>query len=264
MAKPDFKAECEEAHRNAGVPPPQSEPRERVEAAAPALAPRESMLPMFADRKSMLNAMNSLSMAPKGEFESTKDYDAKKCSAFRKQVGGADDTVFHFIVFGRDSPLSQAHYDADKQEYRFLGNEIFPSLYMRLNTKLGMGLILNRVSTPGKNYIGKNAFGVAKEISVSTERTLAVLIPTSTRFAIGKFILHAEPDFARELKGDLQLVVSTKILSPCLDSGMYYSKPTIDSPTETTDNLIGLVGAAGATWEIIRTSTREVLTSGHF
>jgi hypothetical protein len=264
MAKPELKTACEEAHRNAGGQPIPIERRARDEVPTSDPKPRGLVLPTFADRKSVVKVMSTLGVAPKDEFESTKDYDNKKCATFRREVGGAEDTVFHFIVFGRDSPLSQAHYDADKQEYRFLGNEIFPPLYTQLSTKTGIGLILAKISTPGKSYIGKNAFGVAKEISVSTERTLAVLIPTSTRFFIGKFILHAEPDFARELKGDLQLVVSTKIVSPCLDSGMYYSKPTIDLPTETTDKLIGLVGAAGATWEIVRTSTGEVLTSGHF
>lgn len=228
--------------------------------------PVPTIAPQFPNRQSMLKALNVFSSGHKGEFESTKDFGTRTCDTFFKSIGGTADTIYHFPVFGATDPLSllQPFYDADKQEYRFVGNTVFPGLYFGLSTRDGLGLILNRTRTPGKSYVGQNAFGVAKEITVSTESTIAIIVPGTMRTSLTKFTLHADPDLARQLKGDLRLIVSTRVSSSCVEHGRYHSAPTIEYPTDSTDNLLALIGSDDPTWEIIKVSTGEILSSGGF
>jgi len=230
---------------------------------AKAQSASEMIAPTFRTKESVVKAFGDISV-PKGEFDTTEEFSSKKCRLYYQKAGGGEETIYHFPIYGMGA-LSEAYYDADKKKFRFLGAETFPSVYSLLSIKSGVALILNRQSTSGKGYVGQNAFGVSARIAVSEEKTIAVIVPNQEGFPmLNDFSLSVEPDVARGLKGDLQLVVSTKIASPCIDFGFHHTKPTIDSPSETTDRLVALIGSADATWEIIKRSTGEVLTSGSF
>ena len=201
-------------------------------------------------------------LAPRGEYESTADYEKRKAAR-----PGA---TYAFVLDPTAKFGTGTKYDADRQELEVS----LPLGFITLGAEtLGYdrSLTVGRVYTDKGQYVGSNVFGVKKTISESIFQYM-VLFP-KRRFETDQltFRLPLEGSFAKALREGEHLGVAAVVstadagqLSRSTDgwesTGSRYHKPTLDSPHDILSYEYALTvfspPAAGAVARAISTFDR--------
>ncbi|QBY56469.1 hypothetical protein [Cupriavidus oxalaticus] len=170
-------------------------------------------------------------IAPKDEFESTGEYEARAASATPDRT---------LIVM---KPLElKIRYNADQQRFEIQGGDFG-------SPRGGRIILLDSDRTVG-SYIGSNAFGASARVEriQRIRRSLTHKIDSSDRIfpGIGMFDIvgsyPASPVEARRLQAQLKLAYALNPKPPFQERYSYRdSKPTIDDPEEVRVNEVTLV-----------------------
>ncbi|HYC38126.1 MAG TPA: hypothetical protein VEC19_16990 [Usitatibacter sp.] len=201
-----------------------------------------------------IDEIASLARLEKDQFEATSAFNKRRCDAMAKLLGT---DLGKPIVF-RELKDTRSWYDADRQRF------VFENLSKAGTPASGFYLVLSSRESQKPGFVGKTAYGVTREIKVKEGHYVALAVPHSSHLVQHlSAILPMKPDRARALAGDLRLEVVTRIGPPCISTDLHRQDPTLDSPTKETKWVYAIQALPGATsWQIVRGSTGEVLTSG--
>lgn len=228
----------------------------------PTFARSEKVVPRFPTEGETLAAFRPLIGLKKDKFETSSDFTKRLCNSVENSSNSAAGSPTHFAVF---DVTARPYYDADKKAFTVKILQAFPGAFdINLEKYLGVPIATSRKDKP--SYIGKNAFGVTKDIVAEEADQVVLLLPVPKRTIEYSLVtkLFAEPDEARKLDNDLLVVVTTKVMSPCFVARTLRIPPTLESPEDNTYNMLGVVGEKDASWKIIKASTGEVLKAGKF
>ncbi len=233
------------------------------------------------DERGLIQTLRPLSDLKKDQYEKTADFTKRVCAATNKALGVDEKTPVTFVLeYGKN--MTWAQYDADKQAFVItLGTEIHyvdqyapyedrwrwepPIDKFKFNT---VRLASSYKEAP-KSYVGKNSFGVAKEIKVAFEDMVVLFFPTPTfnshsSFIGSRILLPANADVARKLDGDLRIAIVARVQPPCFITGRSHTSPTVQYPRDITTFEMGIVVSAKPEWLLYRASTKDVLKRGIF
>lgn len=233
------------------------------------------------ERTGLLQTLRPLADLKKDQYEKTTDFTKRVCAATRKVLGVDENTVITFVLeHGKYATSTQ--YDADKQAFLVkLGQEIHytdrdapyddrwrwepPIDKFKFNA---VWLARSYVEAPNA-VVGKNAFGVTKNIKVGREDMVVLFFPsrnfdTHLSFVGMRISLPAKSNLARKLDGDLRVAIVGRIRAPCFITGRSHTSPTISYPYDRTVFEMGIVVNPNPEWLLYRASTKEVLKRGTF
>jgi len=178
-------------------------------------------------------------MLDKDEFDTAEQHDAKLGAALAPPFFGTlnKDSMYGFVV------QQEITYSAEKGEFDCPLRGVSGCL----------GTITYR---PEKSYVGENAFGVKKEVSVSTEETLFLDIKKLGDF--DDFRLQMGANEARAAKQHLRLLLICNLSPPYLTRSTSWHSPTIDDPRRTTDIFYEIPVTAREIW-VVRLDNRQVV-----
>ncbi len=121
------------------------------------------------------------------------------------------------------------------------------------------GIPLSKTETSGEPYVGQNAFGVSRQITVSHEEDIDVVVRSKDGATIGaKLKMKLPPIKAKAVQQNLCVVLTGIPAAPYKVDDTIDPRPTITDPTETHTHEVGLV-IGQATGEIVDVSTGTVL-----
>jgi hypothetical protein len=183
----------------------------------------------------------TLSITPKGEFETTEAYERRK----RALPSG----IYAFVL-----PSAAARYQADEHEFVF---RIEKTSYRSLDfwKPRSSMFVLNEKREVMGSYIGSNAFGVKKLIKRVNIRMWGV-VHQEDWSRDTEIKLSIDPTQAREMKSRLKVIglfwIDDKSVPDRLTSKHFpgaenatawdYSGATIDAPTDLTTYYYGIQG----------------------
>lgn len=229
----------------------------------------------------ILQRLRPLVNLEKDQYEKTIDFTKRVCTETHKTLGVDKSTPITFVL-EHGKYATSADYNADKQAFFVkLGTEIHyidsgapyedrwrfqPYIdKFKFNT---VWLARTYAEAP-KPAIGKNAFGVTKEIKIQTEEMAVLFFPTKnfanhSTFIGSRILLPAKPEAARQLDGDLRVAMVARIYPPCFVTGRSHQTPKISFPYDRTIFEMGIVVNPNPEWILYRASTREILKRGVF
>ena len=219
--------------------------------------------------------MSFANLAPKGEFETTAQYEDRKKSALAGILGP-------LLISKAPEDRKYFQYDADAQKLRIITyafqNTFFdtPSAFFVAGSKIdastleNIQVVISRVDQPTGSYVAQNGFGASARV-ISVKRTTAVifdrkanfgepLFPTAkgSPYVVGELTLV--PAEAQALKPNLKLAFVVVPREPYLIRG---SKPgsvtTIQNPIDVTENFSILI--ADIQCGLVTDSTNKVLAA---
>jgi hypothetical protein len=221
----------------------------------------------------IIKKLTQLALIKKDNFEKTSNFDKRLCEQTYKAFGVNDKTPITIQL----EKLYSAHYDADKQVFDISlspgGNHFKAGINyndeftwdsdFKPHKHYSFNIFKNSLET--NSYIGKNAFGVSKEIKGQSETAVALYAPTKNANSTNKKIIYSvKPDDARRIAQDLRVAIITPIQPPCFVSGKGRSSPTLDNGYDITLTELSIVGAPNPEWVLYVNSTKEILKRGKF
>lgn len=233
------------------------------------------------DGMPILQTLRPLTNLKKDQYEKTADFTKRMCAATRKALNVDEDTPITFVL-EHGKYATSADYNADKQVFLVkLGTEIH---YMDRDApyddrwrfepdidkfKFNTVWLARNYIEASKAVIGKNAFGVTKEIKMQTEEMAVLFFPTKSfdshlSFIGSRISLPAKRELAMKLDGDLRVAIVARIHPPCFIAGRSHTSPTISFPYDKTITEMGIVVIPNPEWVLYRASTKEVLKRGVF
>lgn len=208
---------------------------------AQAFDPSITALPAGFKPDDFVAVFKSLIVAPKGEFETTEQYEARK-----KTAGGV-------YAFGGLSPTIE--YDADKSllHVSFSRNKAMDGYSLAK----GAMLVLDSSTRVMREYTATNAFGASVKAKEVKEDTWGVLVDESTSPA--EFYVSLPPDRARELKPNLALLTVVRFgpesmpnllkgLTNTTATGYQHTEATFSWPTEINLDYHGVRAQVVGVW----------------
>jgi hypothetical protein len=223
-------------------------------------AESERLSPGFAghDVYSIIAAAGKLkNVAPKGEFETTAQYEARLESAKRERLVGTT-TLEDMLGIVLPAEEAKSKYDADRSAL---------AIYFRATSWYGDGTSVRNLPDAAllreehKNtgtYTGANAFNRKVLVQKATRRSTYVIFGTSGRMPCAGTTLELDPARAKELKSTLRVVLIGTLTPNYVERRSTVAAATIDSPLELKIEDVGLKIDLSAVW-FINQRTGEVL-----
>ncbi len=185
------------------------------------------------DCRSVLTALGKAKLS-KDEFETTSAFN-DRMRAFERTTSVPGIREGSLVAAVRNIDAEAISYDADA------GILSVPVGHLPIPTSsLGrakVGFIADRKITKSKNYTASNAFGKTVRVSSRQESVCAIGF-TNMYYELGKGVEHisisSTPDEARRSKANLSVLYLGRLTQPYVEDLSYYSKATIDDPTELT------------------------------
>jgi len=212
-----------------------------VPVSAQTFDPSVAALPAGFKPDDFATVFRSLIVAPKGEFETTEQYEAR-----RKPANG---------VYAFDGLLEMVDYDADKALFhvRFFRDAAADGYSMAK----GSMLVLDRSMKTVREYTATNGFGATVKASEIKEDKWGVLVDDSV--GSPEFYVSVPPDRARDLKPRLELLTIVRfgpesmpnLLKGLVNStatGFDHTKATFSSPREVNVDFHGVRAAVLGIW----------------
>jgi len=220
----------------------------------------------------LLQSLKPLTDIKKGEFEKTPDFNKRVCDATNRALNVPADRVVTIAA-----PLNSEYdiadrYSADKEMFIFhikggiMGSskESFEDQWkwknfdpFTANRYLSNAPIAHLYREAPVKYTGKTVHGISKEVRVASEERLGLFY--SARAYEIKLAMKASE--AQKLKGDLRVIFSARLSSPCFFWGTKHTSPKVDNPYDRTITAYGLV-ASSIEWIVVRAKTMEIVKRG--
>ncbi len=203
------------------------------------------------------------SLGPKGEFETTADYEARRNAS----VGTAARTV---IIPKQPEGLEYFEYDADAQKLKVLsyafdntGLDVWSAFYaaelygkIDVNTFGNVEVVISREENPTGSHVASNAYGATVDVLEIAWTTRAIfdrqgdgtsgldygLFPSADNspYVVGE--LSLAPAEAQRLKPTLQVGFVVTPREPYLVTGRHkVGKTTIQNPRAITEDFSILI-----------------------
>jgi hypothetical protein len=220
-------------------------------AGAQSFDPSAASLPANFKPDDFVAVYRTLLAPPKGEFETTEQYEAR-----RKPAAG---------VYAFGGLLSIVEYDADKALFRVrFYREKAIAGYSRARESM---LQFSHTSETVRTYTASNALGGMVKASEIKEDRWGVLIPDSG--GESEFFMAVPPDRARELKPRLELLGIVRVgpeSTPDLlkgvpntdDTGYEHTKATFQSPRDVSIDYHAIRASVIGVW-LYDKKTGEIL-----
>ena len=196
---------------------------------------------------SLQQLTSAVATAPKGEFETTAQYEART----KPTLGGV---IYGFVLEPGNAFLK---YDADVQTFRLqivLDFGVSIGYKRDYNSK---ALVISRAEVSRREYEASNAYGAKATVS-STHHNIYALLPTNLRSNTITAEVPASLDVAPSLKPSLRVlaVFECSGASDAVVSGVYHLEPEISSPVETFHHYTYLRGTLLSIWVYSQDSGR--------
>lgn len=235
----------------------------------------EPLMPAVPANQSTVAKLRGLIALKKGEFEKSGDFVKRLCSETHKALGIAENAKIRVGV-EHGEYATRANYDAEKQAFTVRvstgtafhrADDNYPDRFQWATSfdphkHNSVGIFHEYNSRP--SYIGKNAFGVEKEIKASDETHSVLYFPSARGWRSLEISYPVKPEPAKQIAKDLRIAVITSIQPPCFVAGKGRKRPTIDYPWDSALSEVGLIGAPKPEWILFRESTGEILKKGRF
>jgi hypothetical protein len=188
--------------------------------------------------------LSSLKVGPKGEFETTAEYNSRVASLRPART----------FSFWLDRPI-QRRYDPDQQILRISIPTACVYGEYKANCNVA-SLSIKFVESRDGAYVGTNTFGASTVVSRVARRTYALFLKRS-RLSVD-FALPMQPEQARLAKDGVDVLVtvgpSTDTTIPLVLEGWTSSSATLSSPLESRDGYEYLTLPPIAVWLANRAS----------
>lgn len=198
-------------------------------------------------------------ISPKGEFETTAQYESRKAAA-----GGGAATL---IISKEPEDRKYFEYDADNQRlaiksYAFdnVGFDAWSALYsagyynkIKAGTSGNLDIVVSRTERPVGTYEASNSYGANTTVQ-KIERTtqaifqgespsvMASLFPQAERSPYEVGSLSLSPAEAQQLKPQLQIAFVVVPMEPYVIRGTHsVGETTIRNPNDVTENFTMLI-----------------------
>lgn len=195
----------------------------------------------------------------KDEYETTEAFQVRLAGVLGKPVFGTVAIGDQLGLLRRSRLEPETKYDADKR-----------TLSVRVPVN-GRGTFINGRpftadslelhSSKENSYVGSNAYGATRRVRKVESTSCFVAFPSpfhNVRDPLIVEIPDVEPDRARRLNGQIDVLYVGKLAEPYLSEVFDHSAATIDYPTEITVKGTALVIDLGAIW-VIHRPTGDVL-----
>ena len=206
------------------------------------------------DARAMYRAIERAKPKEKGEFETTPQYEARLARADKSLYGALKlSSRLAFVVPTRETnefvgsmyPLNlQTTYEADAETMNVkIGFDPFHNGNDKYAEEI-RSIIWNEVSRTDGSYLGSNAFGAKVKVEITTETTTGLAFDIPSTLYHGKGLgdsivpesrcasFHVSPQRAKQIKGNLRVLVITKLIDPYIVNTEEYEEPTIEYPYE--------------------------------
>jgi hypothetical protein len=211
-------------------------------------------------------------LQPKGEFETTADYqkrtgDVPKIS-FGENLNASSNLVFIYKTGGSYTTSVKSKYDADKEILE--GSIELKRVSDIKNRKTNAYLAVDAAPlkyTKFDPYEGQNGYGTKVTIEKSMMTYYNLAIANIDSYSVGKESYSPALKFsvplplakAKETKENLSVLYVGKLVQPLLASDADRLKPTIDKPRDVTVGTDILVMNINEIW-VFNDLTGEILT----
>jgi len=200
----------------------------------------------------------------KDKFETSSEFNDRKCDLLYKKLGNQRDTPLIFpINLARVSDLFS--YDADKELFYIDPSTIYYGegvAWLKGGHPTSTDFELFKQSQDSQGYIASNKFGVNSNVEVKSIQHLTLQI-ISKRFPLNMKFEYPRSR-AKQLKDDLTIAIKTKLASPCYTYRNGRSLPKLDTPLDLTINIYNLHASKDAEWILYRKSNGEILKKVRF
>jgi hypothetical protein len=214
--------------------------------------------------------LEKIAQLKKDEFETTKQFESRKCAGVMESFGKEAGSEITFDVWPDPPPLRDnlVTYNADRKQFLFAprthGN------YLRLPEDKAARFVwvasFDRYSHSGVTLIEHSNFAESRalqgHIRDGKRTELNLFFPSWSPTKMIKY--PADPSTAKQLGPDLRVAVTAKLASPCIVWGGGHHPATRDMPYDFELTELGIVAQKSPKWLLYKASTKEVLATGRF
>lgn len=233
----------------------------------------------------VIEAIEKLPGAKKGEFESTADYDARRDAALSAKFldNASVNDVFAFVV-----PVSKGEKYRDGLVYKFDADTSDVKLYAlpessdylplngvgapdyqtnRRESKRLDQFTLSLKTESSSTYQGSNAYGATVTVEKTRKSSAGIAANRIPFLSFKRDIIYGNPTVSAQFKLEnsraaaelpiMKALIVMKLSAPYVVYNLFYKEPKRDSPTELsiqekflTGDVIGIVYYSGKTGEI--------------
>ena len=209
---------------------------------------------------------NYPALAEKSEFESSREYDARKATVQSMKIVGdmIPDSHFAFVVEGNAYPYHLSptfDYDADAQLMKVTLWSAEQEFHLGNDVRKMQTVSIHSVSEQGRSYLASNAFGATVQVSNSSIRQYGLSFEAESwvfRRSTSGFDLHFEgiirmsSDDARRLRPNLEFLIVCKLTDPWYLGSLHTDAATFDFPEQITIRGQFLQAAVEQLWVVDR------------
>lgn len=166
----------------------------------------------------------------KSDYETSQAYEDR----LSKMMGGISEVTFVTPV-----PAQTGKYDADTETFTLEKSELsgyFSEMFLldgKSGTETYLGEDLATTRVPLRSFVGENAFGVKRNITVTQVTIYGVVFRQQGDTGDTSDVVFSVPRAkAKEMRAGLKFVVSGKLASPFTVADADYATATVQSPHE--------------------------------